>query len=238
MNRVVLDRANKAFVQAGTGLPDSNTRGNVYLDLATSTLYVRVDPDDPWTEISGGGGDSFWSRDETNDYLRPVTTTDTVMVGDGDAAHPAIEFGNTSSGFYYDSVLKRINIGVDANLKAYFDEEGLNFPGSSSVSGCATAHNTDVDTGTEPVDTFIPTADGACTWHYFVGQGTNIRSGILTCAWDLSEEDVTFTEIASPSLGDTSDLTFDIAFSTGLLTLSATAISDNWSVKVFRLRVQ
>jgi hypothetical protein len=101
MTNVVLDRANKAIIQSGSGVPDSNTRGNVYLDTATGTLYVRTAPAEAWTEITGGGGDSFWLRDETEEAVYPATITDKLIIGTNSesSASAIVDIVSTDRGF-------------------------------------------------------------------------------------------------------------------------------------------
>jgi hypothetical protein len=80
MGKALIDRANKSVIQSGAGVPGESTRGNIYFDTDTSTLYLRTAPGEAWTEITGGGGDSFWVRDEGDASLTPATSTDTVLV--------------------------------------------------------------------------------------------------------------------------------------------------------------
>jgi hypothetical protein len=50
-NATKLDRANKSDINEGTTVPDSNTRGNIYLNRTTGTLYVKIN--DTWTSVGG-----------------------------------------------------------------------------------------------------------------------------------------------------------------------------------------
>ena len=105
-------------------------------------------------------------------------------------------------------------------------------------SSWTTASNTDIDTGTETVDSFDPTADGATVWHYFLtsNDGTNIRSGTINCSWDDSAGTANYLEVATSDTGDTSDVTLAVDMSgvSGTVRLRATTTSDNWTVRVIR----
>ena len=100
------------------------------------------------------------------------------------------------------------------------------------------AANNDVDTGTETVDSFDPDEDGACFWHYFVKKAGNLRSGFVQSVWDDSAGTAEYTEASTMDIGDTTDLTFtvDMSGALGTVRLRATTLSDDWIVKVVRLR--
>jgi len=98
----------------------------------------------------------------------------------------------------------------------------------------AIVSNTDIDTGTESVDTFADTVADGCTWQYVVKKSTNLRSGTIKAVWEAAGNTVQYAESSTPDLGDTSDLTFTVDINSNSVRLLATAASDNWSVKAIR----
>ena len=64
---------------------------------------------------------------------------------------------------------------------------------------------------------------------YVVKNGTNIRTGIIMACHDGTSTE--YSETSTNDLGDTSDLTLRVALSGGNFKLTATAASDNWSVR-------
>lgn len=97
----------------------------------------------------------------------------------------------------------------------------------------ANKQNTDIDTGTETVDTFADTIGDGVVWDFVVKNGTNLRCGQMYACWD-SSDNVEYTEVSTQDLGDTSGLTLAVDIDTNMVRLRATAGSDNWSVKVIR----
>ena len=99
--------------------------------------------------------------------------------------------------------------------------------------------NTDVDTGTETVDSF-PDTDADCVfWDYLVKKSTNLRCGTIRAVWDVTNDLLEYTDQATPDVGagDTSGLTLDVDISSNVVRLRATATSDDWAVKVLRRRL-
>lgn len=90
--------------------------------------------------------------------------------------------------------------------------------------------NTDVDTGTEVVDSFSAALGNAVEFKYVVKKGLNVRAGSIIAAWDGTNAPV-HSEGGTTNLGDTNDLDLDVDFSGGDIRLTATAASDDWSVK-------
>lgn len=94
--------------------------------------------------------------------------------------------------------------------------------------------NTDIDTGTETVDSFADTLGDGAVWHYVVKKGANLRAGTITVCWDVTGNTVQYNEVYTNDIGDTSDLTFAVDISGDNVRLRATAASDNWEVRVIR----
>ncbi len=122
-----------------------------------------------------------------------------------------------------------VALATQQSIKAYVDAQ----IGSETW---IEAENLDVDTGTENVDTFNPTGDGGCVWHYTVKKDANLRTGTVQAIWDDSAGTVQYTETATPDIGDTSDLVVSVNMSgaLGSVQFQATAASDDWQVKVLR----
>jgi len=94
--------------------------------------------------------------------------------------------------------------------------------------------NTDVDTGTETVDTFPDTDGDGAEWLYVIKKAANIRTGHMLAAWDSSGDTVAYVEDSTEDVGDTSDLALTVDINSNNVRFLATAASDNWSVKAFR----
>ncbi len=94
--------------------------------------------------------------------------------------------------------------------------------------------NTDIDTGTENVDTFADTAGDGVVWDYIVKKGTNLRAGTIIACWNATGDTVEYNETSTEDIGDTSDLTLTVDIDSNNVRLRGTAASDDWSVKVVR----
>lgn len=128
--------------------------------------------------------------------------------------------------------------GANAALVGFTEDNvigALNELKAAGGGGWSDASNTDVDIGTETVDSFTPGADGSVVWHYYIGNVTNHRAGTVTAAWDDSENLIVSDEASTSDLGDTSNLTLNVIMSAGLISLQATAVTtNNWIVRVIR----
>ena len=105
------------------------------------------------------------------------------------------------------------------------------FTGSTEVS------NTDIDTGTETVDSFADTLGRMAVWDYSVdkGPGTNMRAGKITATWnETGGSTPVFTEDSTEDIGDTSGVSFTVDKSTNTVRLRCTVGSDNWAVYAVR----
>ena len=99
----------------------------------------------------------------------------------------------------------------------------------------ANKQNTDIDTGTETVDSFADTLGTAVQWVYVVQNGVNIRSGTINACWEETGNSVEYTETRTQDIGNTSGVTFAVDIDTDNVRLRATVGTDNWSVKVVRI---
>lgn len=97
--------------------------------------------------------------------------------------------------------------------------------------------NTDIDTGTETVDSFPDTDADAVWWDYVVKKTTSLRAGILFATWDAAGNTIEYTANETADIGDTSDLVLSVDISSDTVRLRATAASDDWSVKVYRRKL-
>lgn len=109
----------------------------------------------------------------------------------------------------------------------------------TSGGGWTTSENTDVDTGTENVDTFDPDGDGSVIWYYSVQNGVNHRAGIVMACWDDSAGTASYSDLSTSDIGDTSAVTLvvDMTGGSGTVRLKATATTDNWIVKAARAEI-
>lgn len=97
--------------------------------------------------------------------------------------------------------------------------------------------NTDIDTGTETVDSFADTSGDGCIWHFVVKNGVNLRSGEVISCWESGANTVEYTETSTNDIGNTSGLTLAVDIDSNNVRLRATASSDNWSVKTIRMLI-
>jgi uncharacterized phiE125 gp8 family phage protein len=131
---------------------------------------------------------------------------------------------------------------VDVNSFSLIGSSGNeDYTAGASV---ATVSNTDIDTGTETVDTFADiTADG-CYWDYVVKKGANLRAGRVTATWDAGtdavaykdsatgdtdEDGVVFGDVVS-EVGSTAGVVFSVDINSDMVRLRCTVPSDDWSV--------
>jgi hypothetical protein len=83
MAGVRLDRYRWDKIQIGSGAPDSNTRGSIYLNSDNANLYVRRDPSVSWSLNASEGYGTL--DDAYNDFgASPATTTIDNAEGQGD----------------------------------------------------------------------------------------------------------------------------------------------------------
>ena len=168
------------------------------------------------------------------------STADTGVTIDGLKLKDAgIELGSDADGdVYYRSggALTRLAKGTAEQVLTM--NAGATAPEWADASGgLDSAENTDIDTGTETVDTFADTDADACHWHYVVKKGTNLRTGIIMGVWEATGDTVEYNEQTTNDIGDTSDLTFAVDINADQVRLQATTLSDDWSVKVKRIQI-
>jgi len=110
------------------------------------------------------------------------------------------------------------------------------YDGSVWITTWVYAENTDVDTGTEVVDTFADTDMASCMWQYEIknSAGTALQSGLISACWDASTDTVSSPMILSSGNVGTVDISLSVDISSNNVRLLATATSDNWIVKVKR----
>ena len=100
------------------------------------------------------------------------------------------------------------------------------------------ASNTDVDTGTETVDSFADTTGDVCFWFVKVKKGANVRAQIFMANWDASGDTIEYSQGQTTlDVGDTSDLVLSADIDSNNVRLRATAGSDDWEVTVKRMVV-
>ena len=100
------------------------------------------------------------------------------------------------------------------------------------------ASNTDIDTGTETVDSFADTLGEGVMWFYVVVDNddpTNRRAGQIMAAWDATNDTIEYTESSTLDVGDTTDLALAVDMDSNTVRLRATAGSDNWQVRCQRM---
>jgi len=117
-------------------------------------------------------------------------------------------------------------LGTDVTYTLGVDQNGnvVEVPQNSG-------QNTDVDTGTEVVDSFASGSFNAAFTNYYVKQGTNLRAGQLMSVWD-SSGNVEYTDVSTNSLGDTSGVLMFATMNGGTVEIKTTVDTNNWTVKV------
>lgn len=84
-------------------------------------------------------------------------------------------------------------------------------------------------------DTIVTATDVGCNWMYVIRFGGNIRTGTIRASLDQSVPTVTYDETQVEEIGDTSDITFSVSYSSGSLKLdAANAGSDTYNMKMLR----
>lgn len=91
--------------------------------------------------------------------------------------------------------------------------------------------NTDVDTGTEDIDTFSTALAQRVEWEYVIVKGVNSRGGVITAARNGTT--MIWSDTFPPDFG-TVDIDLDVDVSGGNIRLRAVATSDDWTVKGLR----
>jgi len=92
--------------------------------------------------------------------------------------------------------------------------------------------NTDIDAGTETVDSFADTAGRKAVWSYVLDNAdTNIRAGTIEAAWDKTADSTpVFFDDATEDIGHTSGEVFTVDKSGNTVRLRCAVSSDNWAV--------
>ena len=178
---------------------------------------------------------------ELSDVGVTTATAGRLLVADGDswesvAVGGAITMASSGATAF---IATAETSADDADLLLIYDDTATAYRRMTRANfldgvGPTAAENTDVDTGTEDVDTFADTLAKGCTWSYIVTNGTNHRGGIVIASWNATTDTVTYTDMSTDDQGDTSQLTFSVDISTNTVRLRAAATSDNWNVQVER----
>lgn len=246
----------------------ADTSGDTYIKIlsdnhaGTEESYVIIDADGAGTNSVRIGTSTYGSLDEIRFYDvgndGSSWTQSYVLLTDGSNT----EWNNFETNFGEVSIFNALNqlsgaVGGSLALNdlsdvstggatqdqviAYNASSGTWSPAtiSGSGGGWTTSENTDVDTGTENVDTFDPDGDGAVLWYYSVQNGANHRAGTVTACWDDSAGTASYNDVSTSDIGDTSPLSLavDMTGGSGTVRLRATATTDNWIVKVARAEI-
>ena len=130
---------------------------------------------------------------------------------------------------------------VNAATSYYNARTGLNAiaiaPAAYNVILHDTFENTDVDTGTEVIDSFADTACKAVRWDIMISNsaGTATRCCSINATWDAAADTINDSgEYGAVELGDTTDVSLTVTIAANLVTLSAVVLSDNWIVRAQR----
>jgi hypothetical protein len=91
--------------------------------------------------------------------------------------------------------------------------------------------NTDVDTGTEDVDTFTSSLSVRVEWEYVIEKGVNTRGGVISAIRNGTT--MVWSDISGADIG-TVDVELTVDVDAGNIRLRAIATSDDWTVKGLR----
>lgn len=100
--------------------------------------------------------------------------------------------------------------------------------------------NSDVDTGTEVVDSFARTFSTGAQWTYTARKNDNSgqKSGRIIATWLPDGSSVSFEEDSTIFVGAAGgDVDLTVVHTAGNIELRATVISDNWTVEGFRQHI-
>ena len=186
-------------------------------------------------------------QNQANDFGANAQSIDTISESTADAGVTIEGVKNIDGQIQLSEQTTIANPPAD-NIKIYAKDDGGVTKLYQKISdgteteigaggGLDSAENTDIDTGTETVDTFADTDADACHWHYVVKKGTNLRTGIIMGVWEATGDTVEYNEQTTNDIGDTSDLTFAVDINADQVRLQATTLSDDWSVKVKRIQI-
>ena len=124
-----------------------------------------------------------------------------------------------------------LTIYSEADSAGGIQQAGLKLENGAMI---ANKQNTDIDTGTETVDSFPDTYGDAAQWTYVVKSGVNLRAGTIVACWEAAGDTTEYSETHTEDIGDTSDVTFAVDISSDDVRLRATTTSDNWEVRTVR----
>lgn len=107
----------------------------------------------------------------------------------------------------------------------------------SNETNLYSVSNTDIDEGTETVDSFADTLGEGAIWFYKAKSEGNVRTGIFMASWEPSGNVIEYTESRTNDIGNTTTLTFAADIDSNVVRLRATASagSNNWNVKTQRM---
>jgi len=90
-----------------------------------------------------------------------------------------------------------------------------------------------VGTGTDTVDGVNSAITHGTVWHYYVQNGLNFRSGIITGVWGSGTTEM--NETSTIDIGDTTDIDFNLIISGSDIVLQSDINAGTWTVKVVRM---
>ncbi len=101
---------------------------------------------------------------------------------------------------------------------------------NNTFNSGTTFENTDVDIGTETVDSFAISGGRSAVWFYTITDGVHQRAGIFQGTWLASGSNFEYSDEGTNDLGGTVDIVMSMDISGGLIRLRATATTNNWIV--------
>jgi hypothetical protein len=207
-----------------------NKAGDGWLTLATINTSASEAVYDLTTigTVNASGTATFGGTVRTDGYLQVINASAEIWIGDtlsgGDGGF--IKWNSTNDYLY---IGNSYNSAYNEDIK--IDNTGKVTFGSNVQVKNALIDNASVTsaTTTTTVASVSGTTYAAVFFDYVIYKSSNIRAGTVVACSDGTS--VSFTETSTTDLGDTSDVTLAVDYSSSNFRLRATTTSSTWNIK-------
>ena len=207
-----------------------NKVGDGWLTLATINTSASEAVYDLTTigTISASGTATFGGTVRTDGYLQVINPSAEIWIGDS--------LSGTDGGFIkWNSTNDYLYIGNSYN-SAYNEDIKIDNTGKVTFGSNIQIKNALIDNAsvtsastTTTVASVSGTTYAAVFFDYVIYKSSNIRAGTVVACSDGTN--VSFTETSTTDLGDTSDVTLAVDYSSSNFRLRATTTSSTWNIK-------